>query len=175
MKFFFLVMLILNFYACGGSNKDNSVTNIAPLPISIELGEGNYSIPCFQNKLASQGIGITIYSKATLTLGANAMGSNFFELYDDAACTNLLANGTVLVNHYETVLVNGEFVLKMEQDDGNSIMSLWIGYKQLGNAYFLDLNFSDGESGPYLAEPTTQELSQFAADPAGQGILIQKI
>ena len=61
----------------------------------------------------------------------------------------------------------------MEQDDGSSIMPLWIGYKSVGGSTYLDVDWTDSESGPYIAEPTAAELSAFAADPAGQGLLLQ--
>jgi len=163
------ILVILNLSSCG-RNDDNAATTVQQTPIQTQLGEGVFAINCFLNKLASSGVGIPIYSKSIITLEAVGTGNNNYELYDDSNCTNLLQSGSTIVLHYETIQVNGENVLMMEQDDGFSIMQLWIGYKKVGGNYYLDVNFNDNESGPYLAEPTAAELNQFMLDPLTQGI-----
>ncbi len=174
MKFHNVVFLflLLTLVACGKGD-GNTSSGGATLTSLSELGAGSYAVGCFHNKLASQGIGVTIYSKAVITLNEDATGSNAYELFDDVACSHLLDSGTVLITHYETVLVDENQVLIMDQDDGGSTTRLWIGYKQEANYYYLDLDFSDGESGPYLAEPTSAELSIFMAAPSSQGLILQ--
>lgn len=173
MKKYLITLLMLTVYSCGNSN-DSTVTPVSVLPSFAEIGAGEYSIPCFLNKFASEGFGSDIYSKATLKLNGNGTGSNDFELFDDAACTNMLGSGTVIVKHYDTVLVGDTPVLEMVQDDGFSEMQLWIGYAQVSSSYYIDLDFSDGESGPYLTVPTTAELNEFTVSPDTEGKLLTK-
>src|SRR5690606_20375646 len=125
---------------------------------------------CFLNKLASEGVGMDVYTKAEMILHSDGTGSNHFELYDDAGCTNMLADGIVDILSYEKIKVGQTQVLKMRQDDGHSVMDIWIPYKIVGTGIYFDLDFTDGESGPYLSEPGVSEIADFEADPSGQGV-----
>lgn len=174
MKKCLSVLVLVSLYACGGSS-NSSDAPVNPLPAFAELSTGNYTMPCFFNKLASQGNGQDIYTKATLNLNADATGTNDFELYDDAACTNLMLSGTVAIVHYETVTVGESPVLMMIQNDGNGEMQIWIPYAQVGTNYFIDVDFTDGESGPYTALPTEQEIAEFVTSPETEGLQLQKI
>lgn len=167
---FIICLLILT--SCGKSSDSTPAESNIP-GIQSQLGAGSFSVPCFQNKLASQGIGSTIYSKSTMTFNLDGTGSNDFELYDDAACTNLLASGTVAVLHYETILIDGQQILLMDQDDGGSVMRIWIPYFKSQSAIYFDVDFSDGESGPFISEPTPAEFQGFQQNPAGEGVVVQ--
>ncbi len=166
----FLSLIVL--IGCGGAS-NSKIEPITEASEGMVLAPGTYSVPCFENKTASQGFGSQVYSKATMILGSDGAGSNAFEIYSDIGCSTILANGTVQILHYETVSVNGEKILLMDQDDGSGVMRIWIPYKSQNSTLYFDLDFSDGESGPYLAEPTASEILEFMTGPEFQGILVQ--
>jgi hypothetical protein len=176
MKTKILLITLLTLIACGhDSNSGSEKPKPQQDSQQADLDAGTYAIACFYNKLASQGIGTDVYSKSTMTLNSDGTGSNFFELFSDADCTVSLTSGTVAILEYKTVTVDDERVFLMKQDDGNGPMDLWIGYKSFGGNFYFDVDFRDGEAGPYLSEPSASELAEFMADPQGQGIIVDRL
>lgn len=176
MKNYLISLITLILISCGNSNnKDEIKSTNNNQSLIKEMSSGNYVISCFKNKIASQAIGIEIFTKNTLHLNADNTGTNDFNLYDDSSCTNLLASGTVMIKNYKTILISGNAVLEMLQDDGNAEMQLWIPYTQVDAKYYIDLDYQDGQSGPYLNIPIQSEIEEFTTSPETEGVEVNEI
>lgn len=171
LKFVALISLMF-LISCGSKDsKDKS----APIQLpQAFLSEGTHSVPCFLNRPASEGMGSSVYTIASITLASDHTGSNQFALYSDASCTSLLGSGTVAILSWENVKVGATDVLRMVQDDGSGPMEVWIPYARIGSNYYMDVDFTDGESGPYLSLPTEPQIAEFALDPASEGVLLSE-
>ena len=58
--------------SCNENGITSATSNTPTLLVS--LSAGSYVVACFENKLASQGFGSTIYSKANMTLNSDGNG-----------------------------------------------------------------------------------------------------
>ena len=139
---------------------------------------GAFRSACFFNKAASDGIGQNIYTISEMSFGANQQGSNHYELYGDAACTNLLASGDMEISYVVEREVGGVKVLKMDQhdpNDSNNDLTFWIPTYSAGDlGFYADIDSSDGNSGPYFTNPSDVDIQDFIDNPTTDGILFSK-
>lgn len=167
----YLIILLL-LISCGKSNESvNTSKNNETISALKQIEAGTYKIDCFLNRPATQGSSTDIYTTSTMTLLENGTGTNDYVLYSDESCTTPMMSGSTTIVSYSTIQIDGINVLFFDQDDGSSRMDIWIPYSYVnGNKWVVDVDFKDGNSGPYLVEPTPSELSEFKNDPIAEGI-----
>ncbi len=156
----------------------------AEIPIELPASEPSDSFSlvgtfrsehCFLNKMASEGFGQRIYSKATIRFLKNGSGLNAFELYEDENCEKEILSGLASFT-YELVKTFGNVsVLKIEQqndpENEKDVSVYWLTLALHKNGLFLDIDYSTGSSGPYVSEPDEKEVSEFSNDVEKKGVL----
>ncbi len=133
---------------------------------------------CFLNKLATEGIGVAVYTIASMEFRADGTGTNTFELFFDSDCATSVMNGAVEITYTMSRAANGVILLQVDQlndpSDPSSNVHMWIPAVLAADGFRIDVDHADGESGPYLTEPTTAELADFVANPAVQGVFLAR-
>lgn len=127
---------------------------------------------CFKNKIETQvTVGVDRFSTARLTFNADGTGSGSYGVFSDAGCTALVATRDFIFSQVTIGPLNGATVMRLNQSGAGPVW--WIPMNLAGGGYSLDVDFTDGESGPYLVEPSAAEMSSFIANP-GQGVAFTK-
>lgn len=166
-----------------GKDAENSGSTQTPAPLTEPSPYGTFkSTGCFLNKLASQGTGQNVYSRATIEFRENGTGTTSFELSDVADCSNILQAGQADFAYEEkrfvTTAAGPALVVQVDQQNDPSDPSNIIRYYLVAvveqRGYTIDIDFADGQSGPYLTDPTPAELSEFALDPRTEGMLFER-
>ncbi len=146
------------------------------LPSATPLRAGHYvGQRCFLNKSASEGFGAPVYTMAEMRFDEKGIGTNDFKLYLDEDCSDppALEGSVNLVITYEKSLGN-VLVFKFVQEDpaveDDEPQTFFITGVRDGNDYMLDVDFADGESGPYFTMPTEGEVQAFGNSPLSQGV-----
>lgn len=161
------VTLALALTGCRDDDKDRA----------IDLGQndihtGTYkSSRCFKNRLES--VGADTWSTAELTFNDDHTGSGHYATYSDAACTVKTGDKSFTFSSISVLTVGTVTVLKLDQS-GQVVNPTWyIPANASDNGYSFDVDYTDGESGPYLFEPSGAQVADFAANP-GQGVAFDK-
>lgn len=130
---------------------------------------------CFLNKLASQGMGIDVYTRAALTFNADGTGKSEFRLYGDAACAIELGAGEATTTYSISHRYGDVAVFQVDQlndpSDPSSVIRYWIPALIAADGLTIDIDYRDGDSAPYVAEPAESDLAAFIADPRSRGVL----
>ncbi len=176
------VFVFLAITSCGKDAEDLN-TSRAPAPLTEPSPYGTFrSTGCFLNRLATQGAGQNVYSRATIEFRENGTGTTSFELSDVADCSNIVQAGQADFAFEEKRFVataaGPALVVQVDQQNDPSDPSNIIRYYLVAvveqRGYTIDIDFTDGQSGPYLTDPTPTELSEFAVDPRGEGLLFER-
>lgn len=176
MKANIVLLLCFGFLAACSSDRGSSGKSDGGQSVQ-SVAHSYQSTACFMNKGASAGMGQTVYTQATVNFHADSTGVVDFSLYSDAACANLLGQGSANNNYQITRSAGGVFVVQVDQEDspGGSVSTYFLVLKPVsGGAYFhIDGNRSD--AGPYSSAPSDADLAAFVADPAGVGIFFNQL
>lgn len=152
-----------------------TVTEVAT---GTEIEQGHYeSQTCFLNRAASEGMGQTIYTRATFTFGKKGEGSNQFELFGDDRCDRNLAKGNAKIKYTFTKRVGNLLVLAVEQYDSKTpedISRYWIAALQQEDGLLFDIDYARGAAGPFLEEPSTEALNDALAHIGTRGVHFKK-
>jgi hypothetical protein len=145
---------------------------------ATDLGQGDVhpgtynSTRCFKNRLESA-VGSDVWSTAELTFNEDHTGSGHYATYSDANCATKTGDKSFTFATISTVSVDNVTVIKLDQS-GTVLNPTWyIPANVSDHGYSFDVDYTDGESGPYLFEPTPTQVSDFAANP-GQGVAFDK-
>jgi hypothetical protein len=136
-----------------------------------QIRPGTYSSErCFMNKIESQTSGSARYSMATLVFNDDhTTGSGHYVTFTDAACTAQVSDTTFTFKDSSQVSIGGVAVIKFTQSGNVVNPTWWIPANVSNTGYSFDVDFTDGESGPYVFEPSPTDLSSFGQNP-GQGV-----
>lgn len=145
-----------------------------------QIQNGTYkSDNCYTNKQETQlALGTPRFSLGMLTINENGTGTGQYTVYSDPACTQLVgtleeATKNQTFAQVTVVSIDGVSVLRLVQDGSILNPTWWIPANVSSSGYSLDVNFADGESGPYLGEPSPTDVASFKANP-GQGVAFSK-
>jgi hypothetical protein len=151
----------------------NDDTNRATDLAQGDIHAGTYSSTrCFKNRLESA-VGSDVWSRAELTFNEDHTGSGHYATFSDAGCTVKTGDKSFTFATISTVSVNNVTLFKLDQS-GTVLNPTWyIPANVSDHGYSFDLDYTDGESGPYLFEPSGAQVADFAANP-GQGVAFDK-
>lgn len=176
MRSLSFIILLIFLASCGDGSTSRKAVAPTILPVSSELEPGTYFIDCFLNRLVTLESGSNIYSKFTVTIEENNTGSIAYNHYSDASCTQVGLSGTDIIRSYELDVVDRGPVLVIDQAQGDETVRIWIPYQQVSGEFYLDLDYSDGQSGGYITSPPTfEDMKEFLGDPTSQGLLLRRI
>ena len=171
----FLTVMTTTLHGCGSNASVSNVTRetLSPSPYGRFLS--NY---CFLNKLASAGFGSDVYSKANLQFNSDGTGKNEYKLYNDDTCTSLAMMGENNFTHTISQTYGNIALIQVDQEndpaDPTDVTRYWLPAVIQESGYLIDIDFRDGNSGPYLTEPTETEIADFAADVQNEGVLFSR-
>jgi hypothetical protein len=133
---------------------------------------------CFKNKLASQGFGQDIYTIASIRFNEDGTGLSEYSLYADSDCATLPQSGEAPFHYEIEKTENGISVIRIEQlndpNDPSSVMIFWYVGMVTPAGYYLDVDDANGDSGPYVSEPSDEEVSAFAELPLEKGVFFRR-
>lgn len=152
----------------GCSNSDTSSVLGQLNPSLIVPGTYN-SERCFLNKLETLAAGQNRFSTATLIFNADLTGSGHFTTFSDATCTALLSDTTFNLSNVAETTIGGVGVISFLQTGTVLNPTWWIPALLSSTGYLFDVDFTDGESGPYITQPTPAQVSSFGQNSA-QGV-----
>jgi len=135
-----------------------------------EIQPGTYRAQrCYKNKQETVLAAGDRWSLADVTFNANNTGSMIYTVYSDASCTTAVASKTL--NFTETTIgeVDGVKVFRLVQDGTVLNPTWWVPANISNGGYSFDVDFTDGESGAYLGEPSPTDVADFKGNP-GQGV-----
>ncbi len=139
-----------------------------------QIVPGTYtSQRCFMNKIETQTAMANRYSQAQLTFNADGTGSGHYSIYNDAACATVTGDQNFTFSSVTLVDIGGASVIRLQQSGTVVNPTWWIPANLSDGGYSLDTDFTDGESGAYLFEPTPTQLTSFMQNP-GQGVAYKK-
>jgi hypothetical protein len=140
-----------------------------------EIQSGTYSSErCFLNKIETEvALGAKRWSMATLVFNDDHTGSGHFVTFTDAACTAQVSDSTFTFNNASQESIGGVAVIKFHQTGTVINPDWWLPNNLSDHGYSFDVDFTDGESGPYIVEPTPTQLTSFGANP-GQGVSFKR-
>lgn len=144
------------------------------------IDAGKYSSKsCFHNALASEGLGQTIYTRSTLRFGVHGRGSNSFELYEDAECTRTVMQAKLKIRYTVTEYFDRLYLIAVEQyndpKDKKSVARYWIPALKTKEGLLLDIDAAQGAKGPFLTEPSEEELKSILEDLERRAVVFAKI
>lgn len=116
---------------------------------------------CFHNKMASEGFGSPIYTKATIEFNSDGTGKTSFELFTDSGCSVSAMSGTADTKHRVLSRPGKSLVVEVIQFDGSSSLTMHMLLLVTDRGIVLDIDFSAGASGPYTSSPTSEEIATF--------------
>ena len=131
---------------------------------------GTYrAVRCYKNKQETVLAAGDRWSLADVTFNSNNTGSMTYTVYSDATCTTAVSSKTL--NFTETTIgeVDSVKVFRLVQDGTVLNPTWWVPAKATGDGYSFDVDFTDGESGAYLGEPSPTDVADFKGNP-GQGV-----
>ncbi len=161
-----LVLISLTFSALiVGCGKENSKVIQGQLD-NNQITPGTYtSERCFLNKIETQTTLQNKWSKATIVFNNDLTGSGHFVTFTDAACTAQVSDTTFTFSGAKVNRIGGVAVISFTQSGTVVNPTWWIPANVSDTGYSFDVDFTDGESGPYIVEPTPTQLSGFAQNP----------
>lgn len=166
-----------------GKDAENIPATRPPNSLTEPSPYGTFrSTGCFLNKLATQGMGHNVYSRATIEFRENGTGTTSFELSDVADCSNIVQAGQADFAYEEKRFVataaGPALVVQVDQQndpsDPSDILRYYLVAVVEQRGYTIDIDFTDGQSGPYLTDPTPSDLSDYALDPRSRGTLFER-
>ncbi|MBS1964047.1 MAG: hypothetical protein JST04_17675 [Bdellovibrionales bacterium] len=133
-----------------------------------DIAPGTYkSQRCYKNKLES--VGSDRWSRGEITFNDNHTGSGHYTIFSDSNCATPTGDKSFSFKAINVVIIDGVTVLKLDQD-GIVVDPTWyVPANASDHGYSLDVDYTDGESGPYLFEPTPTDVASFKTNP-GQGV-----
>lgn len=163
----FAVVVCLAAFGCGKKDQIERAKKFEQL----ELVAGVYrSEKCFMNKFAP----INKYATADVTFNGDGTGSASYQNFSDAGCTVKTGDENLTFSEVSITPIAGVNVIRVKQNAPVVDPIWWIPVNLSQPGYSLDVDHTDGESGPYIIEPSEADLSSFKADP-GQGVSFKKI
>ncbi len=166
--------LLLALSACGNTSaqQDDPLTKEAS-----PLGAFQ-SASCFKNKMATQGFGQDVFTRATMAFRSDGTATNTFELYTDQACITPDLQGTGEIQYVFLKKIGAVTVIQIDQlndpNDPNSNVRYWILGVLSQDGYIMDIEFASGESGPYETEPGETEAAAFLANINARGVFFRR-
>jgi hypothetical protein len=161
-------------FACNGSD-NNRATDLNQGLVQAGTYQSQH---CFKNRIETDlALGAARYSNATITFNADNTGSAVFSTFTDAACqvptTGSSAVENLTFSSVSAVSDNGVNLIKLEQS-GTVLNPTWYIPANISDGgYSLDVDYTDGESGPYIALPSGAQVADFGRNP-GQGVSFKK-
>ncbi len=146
---------------------------------STSLNSGSFSSSvCFLNKPASDGFGRKVYSLATLTLERNGKGLDAYSLFDDERCEKSFHSWKSELKYKLKKSRQGVYVFEVEQyndpDNSKDISRYWLVGCYDGRNWVFDVNYANGSPGPFLREPSEEELKEISVNIGKRGILFKR-
>ena len=141
----------------------------------LQIQPGMYaSERCFMNKLETQAAGTNRYSLAQITFNADGTGSGHYTNFTDPTCMTMISDQTFTFNELGMSAIGGAVVVHFKQTGTVLNPTWWIPVNLSSTGYSMDVDFTDGESGPYIIEPSDADVASFVANP-GQGVSFKQM
>ncbi|MBC7384689.1 MAG: hypothetical protein H7301_00825 [Cryobacterium sp.] len=132
-----------------------------------EIQHGTYvSTRCFKNGATLTGVLTDVYSTGDVTLNADGTASVRYRNFSDNTCTTEKDASDYSFTETSVQLIGGVSVLKLKHD---AVISWYIPFALSDEGYSFDVDATDGHSGPYLVQPTENDVKDFGLN-AGQGV-----
>lgn len=161
---FTLAALTLSFAASGCDDDEEQRTESLQ---QLTLEHGTYtSDRCYMNKIATELASQNLYSFSDITFNPDGTGSAHFTVYSDANCTTKVSEENVAFLNVSVVMIGSVHVVRLEQDAVAINPVWWLPIHVTNDGYAFDVDYADGESGPYIFEPSVAALESFRTDPA---------
>ncbi len=134
---------------------------------------------CFLNALASQGIGQKIYTRSTIRFGRHGRGENSFALFEDEDCRKELMQAQVKIRYTTTVYFDRLILIAVDQynepNNKKSLVRYWIPALRTEKGLLLDINAERGAAGPFLEEPSEEQLKALLDGLEERAVLMRKL
>lgn len=133
---------------------------------------------CFLNKFIKKFTNEDVYTIANITFNNDGTGQTAFALYSDSICQNETTSGALpityeIVNWFGSVAIIKVIQQNDLENPEDTITMYHAAFIDPAGIY-MDLDYSDEDSGPYEAEPISDDISDFLADPKTIGKLLNK-
>lgn len=173
-----LVVGLLSVMIAGCGSQNNSAPNVVdPVVQKIDTFGAFTASRCFKNRAASDGMGQSIYTMATLVLNKDQSGETRFRLYSDADCQTELGSGTQPITYEVVADYDKVSVLRVHQYDENDSNNDFIFYLPISfviDGAFVHIDGELADSGPYGSEPSEGDLSAFIHDTKSVGVFFSR-
>ncbi len=161
------VIVCLGAFGCGKAEDIKREESFKQL----QLEPGTYrSERCFKNKVNPG----TQYATADVTFNGDGTGSAQYQLFSDAGCTVRTGDQALTFSEVAITPIGGVNVIRVKQNAPVVDPVWWVPAALSDGGYSLDVDHTDGESGPYFLEPSEADLASFRAN-AGQGVAFKKL
>jgi hypothetical protein len=144
--------------------------------LSTPMPAGTYvSQSCFLNKLATQDPEVPVYTRGTLSIDEQGVGTSTHQLYLDEACNGTPdAEGSMNIELSYAGELGDVSLYRVVQEDpavaDDAPVTYWFAASRSGDDFYADMEFRNGASGPYLSRPRSSDVAAFAADPEDRGV-----
>jgi hypothetical protein len=162
--------------AAFGCGKDDPVSNARRQGQlqDNKLVSGSYkSERCFLNKIETQTNLQNRWSIATFTFNDDGTGNVVSSNYSDATCTTLVETETTNFAGIQVLDLGGVKVIRMPSTGATINPTFYVPVAEADGGYSLDVDFTDGQSGAYIVEPSGADLDSFRQNP-GQGVAFKR-
>lgn len=133
---------------------------------------------CFLNKMASEGFGQKVYTRAIFRFSKNGRGVNKYRLFADENCEKKIADGYSKFK-YEITKTYGEvYVIHIWQQNIHSpkeIVEYWLTAVAHKKGLLMDVDFNSEQSGPFAEEPDEKQTQFFLENAEKVGVLFKVI
>lgn len=151
-------------FAASGCDDDEAQRSESLQQLSLESGTYT-SDRCYLNKISTELSGQNLYSFSDITFNPDGTGHAHFTAYSDANCTTLVSEETVNFQSVSVAMIGSVKVVRLEQDAVAINPVWWLPIHVTNDGYAFDVDYADGESGPYIFEPSVAALESFRTDP----------
>ena len=166
-----LTAIILSFAAAGCDDDEEQRSDSLS---QLTLEQGTYaSDRCYKNRVATQLAAADRWSFGDITFNTDGTGSAHYTVYSDANCTTQVDDVNVTFPHVSVVTIGSVQVVRAEQDATIVDPIWWIPLTTADGGYNFDVDYTDGQSGPYLIEPSVADLEDYRTNTA-QGVTFEK-